>query len=182
VFKPTYDQNTPAQIPRFGTINTPITGEHNFVDVLPSLNLKMDLTDKLQARFAFAKSMYRPSFGDLAEYITLNQNYAAPNNGQPAGMTYQGYDRGNINLKPTRADSMDVSLEWFPGNGSSLTGNLFYKKVRDIIMDSAIAYDYKDLAGNAQTFLVRQKDNTADGHVGGLELAGQTYFNNVPVL
>ncbi len=182
VFKPTYDTNTAPQIPRFGKIDTPIKGEHNFVDVLPSLNMKMELSEKLQARFAFAKSMYRPSFGDLAEYIELKQNYAAPNNGQPAGMTYTGTDKGNIKLKPTRADSVDLSLEWFPGKGSSLTGNLFYKKVRDIIMDSAIAYDYKDLAGNAQTFVVRQKDNTADGHVAGLELAGQTYFNNVPGL
>ena len=40
----------------------------------------------------------------------------------------------------------------------------------------------KDLAGNAQDFLITGQDNVAKGTVKGLELAGQTYFNNVPVL
>ena len=184
VFKPTYDSTSPPSLPRFGVINEPVDGKNSFVDVLPSLNLKVELGDKLQSRFAFGKSMYRPGFNDLVEYITLNQNYllgipaTATTPATPTTVSYQGSDKGNIKLKPTRADSYDVSLEWNP-NGSSLTANLFYKKVRDIIMDSAVTHDYNDLAGNPQTFLVTQKDNTADGSVAGLELAGQTYLNNV---
>ena len=182
VFKPSYDTNSPPALPRFGAINAPLEGKNSFVDVLPSLNLKADLTDKLQARFAFAKSMYRPGFGDLAEYITLSQNYSVANGTTPESVTYQGYDKGNVKLKPTRADSYDLSLEWYPGNGSSLTADVFYKKVRDIMLNSAISRSYDDLAGNAQTFVIQQKDNAADGSVAGLELAGQTYFNNVPGL
>ena len=58
---------------------------------------------------------------------------------------------------------------------------MFYKKVRDIILNSAIAHDYTDLAGNTQSFLITQKDNAADGR-GRSGVAGQTYFNNVPGL
>ncbi len=179
VFKPTYDGQSPPALPRFGAINSPLDGKNSFVDALPSLNLKADLTDKLQARFAFAKSMYRPGFSDLAEYITLNQNYSAASAGLPESVTYQGYDKGNVKLKPTRADSYDLSLEWYPGSGSSLTADVFYKKVRDIILNSAIIHSYDDLAGNPQSFVIQQKDNAADGSVSGLEVAGQTYFNNV---
>jgi TonB-dependent receptor len=180
VFKPTYDGLTPPSIPRFGKIDEPIEGRHNFVDVLPSLNLRMELTDKLQARFAFAQSMYRAGFNDLAHYITLNQNYTPATADRLATLTYIGSDKGNVMLKPTRANSFDASLEWNPGSGSALTAVVFHKKVRDIILDSAMTHDYNDLAGNPQTFLITQKDNAADGTVTGLELAGQTYFNNVP--
>jgi outer membrane receptor protein involved in Fe transport len=54
--------------------------------------------------------------------------------------------------------------------------------VTDIIMRSAYTRDYNDLAGNPQTFLITAPDNASDGKVTGLELAGQTYFNNVPAL
>lgn len=179
VFKPTYDTLTPPAMPRFGKIDTPLDGKNSFVDVLPSLNLKAELSDKLQARFAFAKSMYRPGFGDLSEYVTLSQTYNQAVGTTPASVTYQGSDTGNVKLKPTRAYSYDVSLEWYPGSGSSLTADVFYKKVSDIILNSAVSHSYADLAGNLQSFMIQQKDNASDGSVAGLELAGQTYFNNV---
>lgn len=182
VFKPTYGSNTPPEVPQFGTIDEPIQAEHTYTKFLPSLNLKTDLTDKLQARFAFAKSMYRPGFGDLREYITLNQNITNNSDGSVKNITYSGRDDGNVKLKPISADSYDLSLEWYPGNGSSLTLGLFHKKVRDIILPSAFTRSYKDLAGNEQSFLITAPNNAANGSVSGAELAGQTYFDHVPGL
>ncbi|SFU81867.1 TonB-dependent receptor [Pseudoduganella namucuonensis] len=178
VFKTTYNTDTPASTPRFGNIDQKIDSGHRYLDVLPSLNLKMELTPKLQARFAFAKSMYRPKFGDLAEYVELRQEL----NQATGEMTYRGSNYGNVQLKPTRAHSFDATLEWYPGHGSSLTSAFFYKDVRDIILKSAYTGEYNSLAGNPQTFLITAPENAADGKVAGLELAGQTYFNNVPGL
>ncbi len=183
VFKPTYSSTTPPSMPRFGTIDQKIDSSHNYVDVLPSLNLKVDLTDKLQARFAFAKSMYRPSFGDLAEYVELQQSVSMKSDNTGIDhINYFGTNKGNVMLNPTRANSFDATLEWYPGNGSSLTAAFFYKKVKDVILRSAYVADYNDLAGNAQSFLINAPVNAADGRVAGLELAGQTYFNHVPGL
>jgi len=181
IFKPTYSTTTPPSMPRFGTIDQAVDSSHSYVDVLPSLNLKMELTDKLQARFAFAKSMYRPSFGDLAEYVELFQNTTFEGN-KLVSVNYTGNNKGNVKLNPTRASSFDATLEWYPGNGTSLTGAFFYKKVKDIIMRSAYVADYNDMAGNPQSFLITAPTNASDGRVAGLELAGQTYFNNVPGL
>ncbi|CAN7489344.1 TonB-dependent receptor [Duganella sp. LjRoot269] len=183
VFLPTYGSTTPPEVPQFGPINEPLEATHQYVNVLPSLNLKASLSDKLQARFAFAQSMYRPGFGELSEYITLNQNI---DNTGPGGsvrnITYTGTDRGNANLKPTRANSYDLTLEWYPSSGSSLTAAVFRKDVRDIILYGAYTRSYKDLAGNSQSFLITAPDNSAKGSVTGLELAGQTYLDHVPVL
>jgi TonB-dependent receptor len=182
VFKPDYGTNPQPEVPLFGKINAPIDVARQYVDVLPSLNLKVSLTDKLQARFAAAKSMYRPGFGDLREYIELNQGITRNDDGSIKNIVYTGKDAGNGNLKPTKADSYDVTLEWYPGNGSSLTAAAFRKNVRDIILYGAYNQSYKDLAGNAQSFLITAPDNSAKGSVTGLELAGQTYFDHVPGL
>jgi len=182
VFKPTYGTTTPPEVPQFGTIDEPLNAERTYTNVLPSLNLKADLSDKLQARFAFAQSMYRPGFGDLSEYITLNQNVINDSGGKVQNITYSGSDTGNVNLKPIRANSYDVTLEWYPGSGSSLTFGLFHKQVRDIILPSAFTRSYKDLAGNAQSFLITAPNNAANGSVSGAEMAGQTYFDHVPGL
>jgi TonB-dependent receptor len=182
VFLPSYSTTTPPSVPQFGKIDQPIDSGHSYIDVLPSLNLKVDLSDKLQARFAFAKSMYRPSFGDLAEYVTLQQQINVDTSKNLTTVNYTGDNKGNVKLNPTRANSFDATLEWYPGNGSSLTAAVFYKKVRDIVLRSAYVADYNDLAGNPQTFLITAPTNASDGHVAGLELAGQTYFNNVPGL
>ncbi len=181
IFNPTYSNTTPPSVPQFGKVNAPIEVKNQYVDVLPSLNLKTDLTDKLQSRVAFAKSMYRPSFGDLQEYVNLSQQINVLNN-QVQSVSYTGSNNGNGLLKPIRANSFDWTLEWYPGNGSSLTMALFRKNVRDIILKTAYLTPVKDLAGNAQDFLITGQDNVAKGTVKGLELAGQTYFNNVPVL
>ncbi|MBW8897994.1 MAG: TonB-dependent receptor, partial [Massilia sp.] len=182
VFKPTYSTSTPPSVPKFGTLDLPVDTGHSYLDALPSLNLKMEITPQLQARFAFAKSMYRPSFGDLAEYVNLEQSISINNDNSIQNVNYRGYNKGNAKLNPTRANSFDATLEWYPGNGTSLTAALFYKQVRDIILYSAYVADYKDLAGNPQSFLINAPTNASDGHVAGLELAGQTYFNNVPGL
>jgi TonB-dependent receptor len=95
---------------------------------------------------------------------------------------YTGSDSGNGKLKPIKANSFDWTLEWYPGNGSSLTLALFRKNVSDIILQTGYLTPVKDLAGNPQNFLVTGPDNVAKGSVTGAELAGQTYFNNVPGL
>jgi TonB-dependent receptor len=180
VFKPTYSSTTPPEVPQFGTIDAPLDAKHSYTNVLPSLNLKMDLTDKLQTRFAFAQSMYRPGFQDLNEYITLNQNITNGSGSSVQNITYTGNDKGNAYLNPIRANNYDLTLEWYPGSGSSLTLALFHKQVRDIIQRAAYTRSYNDLAGNPQSFLITAPDNVAKGSVSGVELAGQTYFDRVP--
>ncbi|SFV13321.1 TonB-dependent receptor [Pseudoduganella namucuonensis] len=183
VFKPNYGSAPRPEIPLFGEIDDPLNVEHTYVNVLPSLNLKTDLTDKVQARFAFAQSMYRPGFNQLNEYIVLSQNIKdAPSGGGVQNISYSGRDDGNANLKPVRANSYDLTLEWYPGSGSSLTLGLFHKQVRDIVLQSAFTRSYNSLDGNPQSFLITAPTNAASGSVSGAEIAGQTYLDHVPAL
>ena len=181
VFEPSYGTTTPPEVPQFGRIKAPIDEKNSYVSALPSMNLRMEITDKLQARFALGKAEYRPGFGDLTEYINLSQAITM-NGDKVTNIVYTGQDKGNVNLKPIRANNYDLTLEWYPGQGASLTGALFRKDLHDIIMNSAFVRNYKDLAGNSQGFLITGPDNVAKGSATGLELAGQTYFDRIPGL
>ena len=173
--------NPPPDVPVFNAINEPIDSAHSYVNVLPSMNLKMELTSKLQARFAFAKAMYRPGFGDLAEYVNLSQNVDRQDN-TVRGISYTGRAEGNVNLKPITSTNYDLTLEWYPGSGSSLTLGLFHKDVKDIILRTAFVRSYNSAAGNPQNFLISAPNNVAKGSVSGMELAGQTYLDHIPAL
>jgi len=178
IFKTDYNAQTPPDLPRFDAFARPIEKDHSYVKGLPSLNLKADLTDKLQGRLALAQSIYRPGFGDLREYVTLNQKYDSNNN----TVSYTGDNQGNVKLKPITSKNVDVSLEWYPQSGQSLTAAVFYKDVKDIIMKSVYTRTFNSAEGNPQTFAITGPDNVARGKVSGIEIAGATYFDKVGFL
>ena len=181
VFNPTYSANTDPSVPRFGQITEPLNVSASHVDVIPSLNLKMMLTDKLQSRLALSQGVYRPGFDQLQEYIQLKQDVQTTN-GKTSAVIYSGQNSGNAKLKPLKANNVDLSLEWYPQNGQSLTAVLFYKKVKDIIMSDTYDRTVNDLAGSPQVFHITGPANAAKLWLGGLELAGSTYLDKIPGL
>lgn len=173
----TYD-NAPASLPRFTSRNEPLDVTDSHVDLLPSLNLKANFTDKLQGRIAMARSIYRPDFKQLQETITLKQDYNAGAN----AATYTGDNSGNAKLRPLKADSFDVSLEWYPKRGQSLTAVAFYKRVKDIIYNSTYTRNYDTVDGQPQTFVITGPANLAKANLRGIELSGDTYLDHFDFL
>jgi TonB-dependent receptor len=181
VFKPTYGDTTPPSVPRFANIDEPLDLTDSHIDVIPSLNLKANLTDKLQARFAASQGISRPGFDQMQEYIRLEQKITMDSTGKNVAMvSYLGKNDGNVKLKPLKANNFDVSLEWYPQNGQSLTAVLFYKKVKDIIMSETYRRTFKDIAGSEQEFEITGPANAAKLWLGGIELAGSTYIDKLP--
>jgi TonB-dependent receptor len=81
------------------TAVVPAVFDHDYVDALPSANIRFHFTDKLQLRLAASKTLTRPNFSQLSPALTL-----VPAQGQGSG--------GNPNLQPLRADALDASLEY----------------------------------------------------------------------
>ncbi|MBW8890851.1 MAG: TonB-dependent receptor, partial [Burkholderiales bacterium] len=178
IFESKYSATTPPDLPRFDQLTQPIDVQNQFVKVLPSLNLKMNFTDRLQARLAMAQSMNRPGFNQLGEYIKLQQNYDF----DKKTVTYTGNNTGNVKLKPITANSFDLALEWYPRDGQSLTATAFHKDVKDVIMNSVYTRAYNSTGGNPQTFAITGPDNVGKAKVSGLEVAGMTYLDKLAFL
>jgi TonB-dependent receptor len=153
--------------------------EHNYTNVLPSLNLKMKASPDLQFRFAVAKAIARPDFTQLQAYTTLSQT-ANTSGDEVTSVSHTGSALGNPMLKPIRSTQVDATAEWYFKRGGSLTLAVFNKDLKDIIINQSTGFQLPDVNGNPQTFVVTSPVNGAKGHARGFELAFQTYFDNLP--
>ncbi len=97
--------------------STGVSGTVEYADVLPSVHLKYQLNDKQNLRLSYFKSISRPGFYELLHY--------AP------GDFYD--ESGNIQLKHTTADNLDLRYEIFPKGANQLLAGVFYKRLQNPI-------------------------------------------------
>ncbi|KZN35198.1 hypothetical protein N480_19330 [Pseudoalteromonas luteoviolacea S2607] len=96
------------------------TNTKSYTDLLPSVNLQVDLTDSLIGRFAVARVMSRAQFHHLMPSTNYNVTQA------------QGQG-GNPDLDPYRATQYDVSLEWYFAEAALASMAIFNKDVESFI-------------------------------------------------
>jgi iron complex outermembrane receptor protein len=108
----------------------PTSVSHDYTDVLPSANVKFDLTHDLVARLAASKTMSRADYSSLSPAVILNN----------LDLTGTG---GNADLKPIRSNNYDATLEWYFARQSILSIAVFYMD-----MPSYVTFGY-----NSRPFL-----------------------------
>ena len=141
------------------TINTYLTGENNpinseislvigetafdydYSNFLPSVNLVLELTDEVQARFAAAKVLVRPL---LTSRTQIAASETSVNNS--FGTRTYTVDLGQPNMKALTADQADLGLEWYYGEGNSLALTLFWKEIKNGSVSEFVCPDsYSDV-------------------------------------
>ncbi|MEH6549875.1 MAG: TonB-dependent receptor [Pseudomonadales bacterium] len=144
-----------------------ITAARDYDDVLPSLNFLYDLSDDLVLRFGYAKVMARPTLKELAIGTSLNIGARTGSSGNPY-------------LDPYRADSVDLSLEWYFGEGGLVSGAVFYKDVESFVTKSQELIDSPVPDITDEQFLWTTVKNGGGAEVTGLELSYQQNFTMLP--
>ena len=109
--------------------------EHNYNDVLPSANLKLDLSPDLVARFAASETMTRADYSALAGFTNLTPPTPCPTGVTPSltGCGIGSGTGGNPDLKPIRSTNLDAGLEWYFAKHSLLSATAFYMDLRNYI-------------------------------------------------
>lgn len=97
---------------------TPVSVDNSYDNYLPSLNLGLEISPDLVARFAYARSMTRPGLSSL--------NIAGPRFGYT---TRTVSNIGNPFLEPYQSNDIDLSLEWYTPNGGLIAVGLFNKDI-----------------------------------------------------
>ncbi|WP_374351050.1 TonB-dependent receptor [Chitinimonas sp.] len=105
--------------------------DNSYTDVLPSLNLKVDLTKHLVARFGVSKTMTLPDYGSLASSIATGEVPTL----DAAGNTVQrgSGSGGNPLLKPVRANNFDMSLEYYFAPRSLVSASVFVMDLQSYV-------------------------------------------------
>lgn len=102
------------------------SGRIQQTDWLPSANLVYAVTDEMNVRAAYGRTLARPSFREFAP-ITFQEFIAA----------YP--EKGNPQLERTLIDNFDVRWEWFPDAGEILALSGFYKNFSNAIERTFVA-------------------------------------------
>ena len=108
-----------------------LPGENNFTTMegkhdvfLPMLDLRVDITEDLISRISWGKTVARGPLGSLAGGRALS---VSPKIGSRTG------GEGNTNLQPYESTNLDLSLEYYYGEGSYASIGYFNKDVKNFI-------------------------------------------------
>ncbi|PAV67795.1 hypothetical protein WR25_02665 [Diploscapter pachys] len=152
--------------------SVPQSAINEFDNWLPSLNLRLDITPKLLARFAASKAITRPNFGDLRNFVSLNFNGA---NGVFEARATNPY------LRPIKADQLDLTAEWYFAKVGQLTGTLFYKRLSNVIVDnSGFVRDFTNNGTSYALALTGPTNATGKSDIKGAELSYQQTYDFLP--
>jgi len=162
-----------AELQQFATgLTVANIARNEYTYFLPSLNLKIGLTDELILRLAGSRNLARPGMGDIRNYLTVGSD------------TSTGFrlaaSAGNPFLKPAISDNFDASLEWYFATVGSLTFNAFYKNIHNFFYQEIT---FRDITSNniTQQVQVRGPANfDGTGKVKGFELAYQQTYDFLP--
>ncbi|MCP8900068.1 TonB-dependent receptor [Gilvimarinus xylanilyticus] len=99
--------------------------ESSYDNFLPSLDTSLGITDDLIARFSYSQTITR---SDLASMRGTTSVSANPKPGQRSA------SRGNPDLLPYSSDNIDLSLEWYYGEGSYASIGYFDKRVDNFLV------------------------------------------------
>ena len=164
-----------------GVISTLRTDGAKYTDVLPSANLSLRLPSDVVIRLGLARQLARPRLDDMRAAVNYNFDPAL---GQTPGVTPWGGGGGNPQLRPWRANAIDLSVEkYFAEKGYvALAG--FFKDLKSYIVNVAQPFDFTGFplpAGVPEPLtrqgFVTQWVNGAGGQLYGAELSGQLPFS-----
>jgi iron complex outermembrane receptor protein len=139
---------------------TPTVYKNNYLDFLPSANLKFDLAKNLVLHFSAAETVARPDYSALGAAISLTD----------LNQTGSG---GNPTLKPIRSANYDTTLEWYFAPQSLLQFSLFDMEMSSYVDFGTQTMNFPNVsvAGNpVQPYLITLPINTT-AEVRGVELA-----------
>ena len=165
-----------------GGVPQPTLKKSSYDYFLPSLNIKVNLTDDIVARFSASRTVTRPQVRDLAPRTNFDVL-------RPASLDASG---GNPDLKPYTSNNFDLSLEWYPTKTTTLSVAVYYKNIQDFIVQTRSPEDFtianagnlpigNGITGpNTATFNVRRPRNAEAANVRGLELNAVHTFDYLP--
>jgi iron complex outermembrane receptor protein len=128
--------NVPGNCAANDTLNCSFTNGFGWLtystthtNVLPAANIAFDMSQDVVLRGALSETIAFAPYNQLAPYFEAND-------------TVLTAAAGNPNLNPYKSWNLDGSAEWYFTDQSALAGSVFYKDVRNYIVNVATTVDH----------------------------------------
>lgn len=116
-----------------------VTQGDKYTEILPSLNLSLELPHDMKVRLGAAVTQARPRMDDLgggSGYSVINDTTPPPTvDGQPYYWIRSG--GGNPRLKPWKANTFDLSFEKYFENKGYISLAAYYKSIKTYIFNES---------------------------------------------
>lgn len=167
-------------------IETKLNYSHSYSNLLPSLNLIVDLSDNEVLRIGYAKTIARPTMDDMKGGLLVEPTSWS---GTPGDVDENGNywkaSGGNYQLEAREADGFDLSYENYFSDEGYFSIAVFHKKIKnwnfDNVYEAELPLDDASLAThpaagnvdgfNEKTATVSAKENGGEGDLTGVEFA-----------
>ncbi len=153
-------------------VNTPWLSERDYDHLVPSVNLRYEISDEVIARAAYTQTISRPKFEDAAAFQIIETK--TEENDEGGFDTEREAEVGNPELKPYEADNIDLAIEYYPGDIGVLSAGYFYKDIDNFV----IIADVAGTQGWEGFDEVMQPINGESANVQGVELSWVKAFDN----
>lgn len=133
---------------------------NNYLNFLPSLLLKWDVSEEFKVRASYTETLSRPKYSALVPSINIKRS--------DSEITI-----GNSNLKPTLSYNIDLSADYYFKSIGLVSAGVFYKKINDFIVNEVTTnYEFN---GTTYNRLIQPK-NAGNANLAGVEVAYQRDF------
>ena len=114
--------STPGAVDNLFGVYLPITVRRSYTDILPAINVWLDLSDQLVLRFGAGRSVARPDYTDIVPRVSLNPGTLTGDGGDPRVNRYQ-------------SDDYNTSLEFYPDRETIFAAAVYYKNIANYIVN-----------------------------------------------
>lgn len=116
----TGQNSTGSQVQADGTLK-PVRARRAYDNLLPAANLVWEPADNLTLRLGAARVMVRPDLRSLRPGFAVSTT------------SLKSISAGDPNLRPTRADNLDLSVEWLGPRGAEVSVAAYHKSIASIV-------------------------------------------------
>lgn len=141
------------------------TTKKHYSNVLPAVNVAINLESNLIFRFAASEVIARPNYADMTNYFYLSDQILSGGGGNP-------------DLNPYESTNYDGSIEWYLSHSSILAGEVFYKDIGNYILNETRLEDhYNTFYGRITPYNISRPFNAGSATSKGFAVA---YQQNLP--
>jgi TonB-dependent receptor len=162
----TWNSNNEFALVNQGEDYTTLFGKYDYV--LPSLDFNVELTEDIIVRFGYSETIGRPNWNQIQGGQVLTE--------ARRGNDSRG-SQGNPALLPLESTNLDLSVEWYYGDGSYLSVAYFDKSIDNYVSETVVFETPFNLPHPTEGARFAEAD-AATGGIGDLAAIRQYIFEN----
>jgi TonB-dependent receptor len=152
---------------------TPLTAKNSYNYLLPSMDMRLEVTPTFQLRLDASRTLTRPALNFMYPQVSISTLQRV------GALTASG---GAPNLKPYLSDNFDAAAEWYYQRNSYVSVDFFLKHVTNFIVGGVTNQTINGVidpsTGQPAVFHISQQVNGPEATVRGVEIALQHVFGD----